>query len=146
MNTTRPLSKWQLAWLAGFIDGEGTIGIYQVNGRPQLQLKVNNTCLTVIEFIHTLTGIGSVTYVDKAKQLNSKSVLPQKYWRVTSASEMRDIISKLLPYLLVKTDQAIMMLEFCDGKASGNFIHDASYYYEMTKRLNHTVKEVKVDA
>lgn len=139
----RVLTEWQLAWLAGFIDGEGCLGIYERNGRADVLLRVTSTCLTVIDFIHTLTGVGSVfTATPGAKSLGS---LPQKGWAITGWCQMRELMIELLPYLLVKAPQARMMLEFCNDKFSGNPTHNDSYYYKQTKVLNHSTEEVKVD-
>lgn len=148
MKTMRQLLEWQLAWLAGLIDGEGCIGIHQLKNRgstrARITLTLSSTCLSVIDFIYTLTGIGNVTYHDMRKS-KSLGTLPQKRWYVTNVSEMRGIMIKLLPYLFVKAPQARMMLEFCNGKFSGNPVHDDSYYYEMTKTLNHSITKVNIN-
>ena len=129
----KPLTDWQLAYLAGFIDGEGSIGIYGANRRNNsaVRLMVNNTYLEVVDFIHALTGVGTVIYKEGGKRK-----APSKIWQVTSVFEMRDVIVKLLPYLIVKKNQAMSALEFCDGKLCGNPLHDDLYYHEKTKMLN----------
>ena len=140
-----PLSKWQLAWLAGFIDGEGSIGIHTTKcggagGKTTPRLVVSNTCISVIELIYKMTGVGFIQYIDHS--VKNPAYSKAAVWSVQRAFELKDIMTKILPYLLVKTDQAIMMLEYCDGKISGEPLHDDIYYSKKTKELNSTVRNI----
>ena len=140
----KPLTEWQLAWLARFIDGEGSIGVYttkgsSIGGKTNLRLTVCNTCVPIIDFIHQITGVGSVDYV-AAKSVKWSNTA---CWRVRGMFELRDLLTKLLPYLLVKKDQAILVLECCDGKISKSPLHDDLYYHEKTKVLNHRSEQSK---
>lgn len=106
-------STWehQLAWMAGFVDGEGCIHISRcVNRRGgnewtsyQLILHVSqSTRPALARFAEAFGGTPGIEY-RKGK--------PYWYWRV-SGSVASETLKQLLPYLLVKKAEAENAIAF----------------------------------
>lgn len=112
----------EIAWLAGFLDGEGTIGISRSNSksapraylRPHLQAPNTDKCL-----IDHMTAI--IEKVTGKKQSITHHVMPEgckPMWRtqVHTQWECAMLIPLLLPHIISKKRQAQIVLEFCQRK------------------------------
>lgn len=108
-----------LAWAAGFIDGEGFITIGKRNMKRILQtgeeavyvghylrLGVNHVDPKPINELYRLFG-GSVQYDPNVKG-NRK---PRYRW-IVNTSKAKDVLIQLLPYLINKQDVAVLGIEF----------------------------------
>ena len=119
----------QAAWLAGFIDGEGTIGLQRrkvklKSGRHVFQflpkMSVANTDLATIKFIAKITN-GSRSSWPKQRKTNSivqgKSVIGYKqcYCVQWAAERARILLRELLPFLRTKKKQAQLVLSCPKG-------------------------------
>lgn len=100
-------SDIQLAYIAGFVDGEGCV---QISKNGSLSLSIINTAHQTLTFIKRVLNCGSVA---PRKQKVNK---PQYVFRVygTSAAE---VLTALLPYLIEKRPQAELALEFFGRRA-----------------------------
>lgn len=105
----------ELAYLAGLIDGEGTIYIGNhsknpKNGIPYYQtlLKVTSTNKIVIDWLKDKFGGWISTYTPKQTPLNSRR---QPYsWNITG-SEMENLFSLTLQFLIIKKEECKIMLK-----------------------------------
>ena len=140
----------ELAWVAGFIDGEGFVGMHRCthegNKRDyfQLLLDVAQARPEPIERLQQYFG-GKVTFRRNAGN-------GAYYWRLYGDRAARTL-QQLLPYLLVKRQQTILGLEFqatllppADRKRVGHgwyqnypqAVHDRrSAIYAALRVLNH---------
>lgn len=103
----------QISYLAGFIDGEGTIYISTrktklgyISYYPRFQAV--NTNKEVMEWI--LKTFGGLLYTKDRSSYNKK-------WRVqyewyTTRALIDELLPLILPYLIVKRPQAELMLKF----------------------------------
>ena len=105
----------KLCYLAGLVDGEGTIGIYMTKpgGRkkayPRLTLIVCNTDRAMIDWIKE--NFGGHVYCHKQRAGNLKTSQPDEHykplWRWTLEwRNAMDLIERLLPYLITKQQRA----------------------------------------
>lgn len=114
-----PLEREALAYIAGFIDGEGSIGIHKRtrNGGRSIDwvpnVSVVNTHRPVMELIALSLG-GTVRTRDH-KRLGRKTI----YTLSWSHRKARAIAAALLPYLKVKAAHAAVVAAF--PAASGTF-------------------------
>ena len=100
------------AWLAGFIDGEGTITLYPRNKRrgclPIVQIVNSN--LTILESIRDMLGFGVM----------SRHVYETENWKgsytlsIRARSEVSVILEWVMPYLRLKKEQAELLKIYCD--------------------------------
>jgi hypothetical protein len=89
-----------LAYIAGFVDGEGCI---RVNNNGSIELTIVNTCYETLKFIQDLLG-GNLS---QRKQRVNKT---QYSYRIYGEQAFV-AINNLLPYLKEKKPQAEILLE-----------------------------------
>jgi len=99
----------RLAWCAGFIDGEGYIGLTRAKDKKhnrywhRIQLDVANTQRASIEYIHDTFG-GTVL----RRENGFRGVWNVRYFGERAC----EILRALMPYLIIKRKQAELVLEF----------------------------------
>lgn len=106
------------AYLAGIIDGEGSIGIYIAHGghgygSHMLQVTVGMTDAEPVELIARLTG--AATHISHGRH-NSKPRLVV----ACRAERARLFLLEIVPYMLVKREHALIGIEFQTTK--GDFV------------------------
>lgn len=102
----------QLAYIAGFIDGEGTIGIYTHNKNKsclQVNVHIANTNVEILEEIHMVLGLGTV----RAGRRGTSAWKPL-YRLEFNHGEAKELLTDLLPYLQIKKEQAKLSLQFLE--------------------------------
>lgn len=105
----------QLAYLAGIIDGEGSIYIGNFSSNPktgtlhyQTNMEVTNTDESLIIWLTTNIGGRSSTYTAKQTPKNSR----RKVYRwIVSGTLLTHLCEKLHPYLIIKIKQCEIMLK-----------------------------------
>lgn len=115
------LTPEQAAYIAGFWDGEGSIGIW-AHKRPNrkrshyynVRMTVSNTNLEVLEYIRDLLGSGTI-HQEKVVNGNAKTL----YRLCLSEGKTRQLIPQLLPYLVVKKKQAVLCLQALSVRYNG---------------------------
>lgn len=98
-----------LAWAAGFIDGEGCIGVYgrtDNRGSYALRLSVAQVDPRPLLVLQSMFG----GRIRQTKPRGSKS-RPASVWELHNW-EARDAITAILPYLRGKQEQAELALKF----------------------------------
>lgn len=143
----------ELAWMAGFFDGEGSIGIQSSRHRDKgnvfykLYVSVGNTEKVLLEPFRERFG-GSIR-VDKRKSVRTDKhdrVKDYYIWRC-DARKAKYVIKQILLYLKhqKKIEQAILGLKFQNQKRKGNgrkplsmsYHHRQREFYEEMKELHH---------
>jgi len=105
------LSDPEKSYIAGIIDGEGHI---EFSDRPdsagkRVYLDVGNTNFEVIEWLERKCG-GSV--YDKVIKGNRK---PAKVWRLNGPILTRHLLAAVLPYLIIKKEAAMEVINHPAG-------------------------------
>ena len=110
-----------LAYIAGFFDGEGCIYINRWWDKRRgcyeyaLNIEVSNTNPAPLKILKEIFG-GKV----KEKSRNSTKTNWRKAWKWVCKSRMSEtFLEKMLPYLIIKQDEARLALEYrktCEGK------------------------------
>jgi len=99
------------AWLAGVIDGEGSVFLTRGRGRsPILCLNIGMTHKETIDHIKKITGVGSI--YPRPAGAHRKAL----YMWQTSENEAASVLYCCLPYLITKREQAKLALEFREAK------------------------------
>jgi len=103
------LKGYKLAYLAGIVDGEGSIMIKKEKKKYySLHIQVNNTNYGLIEWLYTNFG----------GYMNRCSIEPRKeghklvYGWYVSRRKAGAILEKIYPYLVCKREQAHLGMEF----------------------------------
>jgi len=108
-------SQDQLAYMAGIIDGEGSISIdVQSPNKTRkyhyysIRMNIINTNLELMEWL--VKNFGGNLYknrkVEKRKQVYKWSIYSRK---------AAEILQQTLPYMIVKKPHAIILIEFMDS-------------------------------
>lgn len=113
--TRKIYRETDIAYLAGIIDGEGsiTIGNYSSNKKTgdhhyQTILSITNTDYSLLEWIKNTFGGSVWAYSEKQTPKNSR----QKYYRyVATGNLLTHICELVLPYCICKKKQVEIMLE-----------------------------------
>jgi AcrR family transcriptional regulator len=102
-----PKEKWKLAYLAGLIDGEGSVYWSYCQGRLIPNIKVANTDKKMIDWIIENFG-GRVNDRDRTRPRHWKKIY---HWCVSSLSGCYLILLSVSPYLITKKEKAEELLE-----------------------------------
>jgi len=110
-NVYIPKTKWKIAYLAGLIDGEGSVFLRNAFSKSRVipLIRVVNTDPKMIEWIHQNFG-GRKAIHRKYGKANWK---PVHRWETDSIMACKVILEALLPFLITKKKNAEEVLTFC---------------------------------
>jgi hypothetical protein len=108
------LTKEQCAYIAGIVDGEGTISISHNNIQGKnsysIVMRVYNTDKKLINWLCKKTGLGAIKIQKNAVwERNNIKVLYK--WDLY-ANNIRQFLPLIEPYLIIKKKQAQIMIEW----------------------------------
>lgn len=108
--------KTKLAYLAGIIDGEGTINCQYFKARKEyrLRLYVVNTDKKLIDWLHN--NFGGYVYLAKRHKLNHPNWKDKYEWIYVPSKDDKDLIKSLIPYLVIKKEQMVLFHKFLKTK------------------------------
>lgn len=137
------------AYIAGFVDGEGYIGI-SIHRRKDwnrpyytTQLNVYNTDIFALQSMAESAGVGSIYLAHRQERPEHKIGY---VWRTTGLKAI-ELLKELLPYLKVKHKQAELAIRFpADGRSFHNNQAAQEAIREAIKILNQGGKENAIRA
>lgn len=99
----KQMSATEAAYLAGLIDGEGSIIAVKRNqkGRITWRLQVASTTPVLLEWCIAITGVGSIV---KRKSTNPKHADSQ-WWQCYSWNAI-EVLKRIMPYMILKKNKA----------------------------------------
>jgi hypothetical protein len=117
------LAEWQLAYLAGLIDGEGSIESQmetQIRGKtPRFVLRVSFVFATE-EPLRTISGwLGSKYSIHPAVDARRSPRYRSHIYKATAVALLR----RCLPYLILKKHQAELILAIESVRAANSTVH-----------------------
>lgn len=140
----RIIPERDIIYLAGLIDGEGSIFVKKSEGVKNpihsLDVEISMTDKPTIERIHTMLGFGSFRPAKRKK----KAAHHKQAWKyVASSRDAEVVLNLILPYMTTKREEAIVALHFCElkrervGRAglSDEMVELREYYYQELKAL-----------
>lgn len=136
-------NKW--SYLAGILDGEGTICLHEIRNKQGyqhygLQIIVYGTSLRLMKWL--VRYFGGVYYIRSKTSLSKKI---QYAWHPSGMKNREKMLLGVLPYLIIKKEQAKLALEFI---RIGNNIKDPEYrkqLVEQCRALNKNEPSVETD-
>lgn len=112
-----------IAYLAGLIDGEGTIAIYPTKEKwgikYQVLISFVNTNRTVVKMVAKFIGTETIFIHDPSKSGFQNRLLCYKCKIVGTVKPLEPLL-KLLPYLIIKRRQAQLAIELCQNMKRSN--------------------------
>lgn len=122
LRSDRVMSPTEAAYFAGFVDGEGTIGVYRARRkenrlgyRYQPALSIASTSYPALETLQRMCGNGRITQQTKPPVDHHKTGYRLQF----SSNQIRLILPQLLPFLVIKKQQAEYVLEFLSLQKAG---------------------------
>jgi hypothetical protein len=108
----RSWTETELAYFAGIIDGEGSFSLTQTRNSPNWctsQLAVANTDPRLMAWIKTRFG-GSIK--DDLYRRNPRPRSKPMFRWVAAATDLATVVNAILPYLVLKREQAELFLAY----------------------------------
>jgi hypothetical protein len=136
------LSKTDAAYIAGFVDGEGSVGIQRMryggkNPAYTVSLRIYSTNSNVLVKIHRKLGVGSLRPYER-KNKHWKTL-----WRLYILSNQAiEVLQVILPYMIIKKAHAENAIKFqLKRKRTGVALPPLEKrrqrkHYFISKRLN----------
>jgi len=140
----------RIAYCAGLIDGEGSICVTKTKPMQNRTNPLHAPLIRVgmnrekpMKFLQETFECGNIFYEGVRKDRPNQN--PMYRWVVTNRNDVVKVIDMILPHLLVKNEQAILVKEMCEGwvlsvaKKHGTYpeeIQRRQDYYEKCKVLN----------
>ena len=116
------ISKTKCSYLGGLVDGEGNICIWRTEARAKdyktsgivypsfnLRLHISNTSTTLMKWLVSNFG-GAYHLKREATDRHAASY----EWRPKGEGNTKRILLAILPYLVIKREQAILALKYID--------------------------------
>ncbi len=127
-------SEKEIAWLAGFIDGEGYIGIERQRKKETNKqsasllyhpyLIIANSNYNVLEFIKKCIGYGHIYEVKRKKsKSHHKNEKPGFQYKLTKMDKLGPLLDTLRPYLHLKQQQCDLLLNFINLRKNAKRIY-----------------------
>jgi hypothetical protein len=110
------LSEAEAAWLAALIDGEGHVCVHRHPKPPGnyvfATVGVSNTFRALIEKVIDVAGVGNAGIRQRPYGKNGKVCYEARF----SSVAVSDILRQVRPYLIVKGQQADLVMELQDAR------------------------------
>ena len=112
-----PREKWKLAYLAGIIDGEGSISFVKSTGSwkgTAVRVSVKNTDLKLIRWLKD--NFGGYIQEDRYGLKEHPNWKIRYKWGTDATLEVLELLKRVFPYLVIKKDLALKAIAFCEKK------------------------------
>jgi len=146
--TIQNLTDFEKGYIAGIIDGEGSLIIEKGKNRKNFDfcIRITNTSVTVIEWLRRRIG-GNIL---SRKPTAYKNTLGKKTIYVLTIDRQADLVKLLTfitPYLIIKRRQAEIMLKLLRAKLSRpirEIVHDRKGRIIATKYTEPSKEEMQL--
>ena len=137
-----------LAYLAGYIDADGTIGLRYLKTRNEYMpvLSIAQARRDILEELQAIAGVGGYIWTGENKKGSGFLISRLQY----SYQKAGQVCSLALPYLRLKGAQAVIIIQICEWRIKYNHsnVADRDAYFiprhEEMKRLNAANKSRKI--
>ena len=137
------LSETEKAYLAGIMDGEGSIGAYIYRYRSyrhyifQIQIMITTTNRELVDYLTRITGgIFGITSRPKTDRWK------ETYWLKVYKKHSKEFLRNIFPYLVIKKHQAQIFLDM--DIRNLNYIKDKEEVNRIKNQRDRAVAELKV--
>ena len=101
------LSEVDAAYIAGFLDGEGSIMIIGRSDAFMIRISFANTKRNVLEWIRERTGVGNITEKSRDNPNHATS-----YILLINSNAAFTLLQKISKYLIIKKIQSELAIDF----------------------------------
>jgi hypothetical protein len=120
INGLHQLTKEEKAYIAGFMDGEGSIGLYEKRREGHIygfapRITVSNTNSDVVRWLFDLFG-GSLCHVDRSQDAGKEKWRGVWQWQLEHNHTINIFLQMIQPWLRNKQEECLLMLQYCQGR------------------------------
>ena len=135
----RKFKKWESSWLAGIIDGEGSVGIYDYGreGR-RILIQMGNTDQKLVARLREIIGCGSTVYRTNI-HVSHKGRKPIYQYCLKGSNRCYWVLKQVFPFLITKKDKVFNIIKEIEEKPFGRW---ANATKEARKKASDTMKEI----
>ncbi len=126
------LTETDWSYLAGLIDGDGTISVYHNKTSWNPSVKIANSDKATMDIISKM--LKQRLYVYKKKKRKTRT-LPIYTLHIFSLHRLIPFLKGIIPFLKGKRKRAELLLELCESRAKADFIYDKNIDGRVTPRL-----------
>jgi len=134
------LSDAEKGYLAGIIDGEGTLRVMRALKlwyAPFIQ--ITNTNKAIMDWLQKLLGEKGIGHTYHEKYSKKPNHRPKHVYNIASVQGVKQILDQIAHLLVIKKEQAKLLLEFIEmkeNKADYGVLSREREIFEELKRLN----------
>lgn len=129
----KPIPHTAVAYLAGLIDGEGTVSLRRKIGKHfNIEVYITSSNKPTLEWVKRIFGGNIYTYTRK----NDTIRLPQHKWHIHSRAA-EALLRIVLPYLIIKGEHARLAIKFRELMD-----RDTSWHREFANKIKGIQKTV----
>lgn len=132
----KTLTPAQAGYIAGFLDGEGSIMLVRRSDHNSYNLRITaaGTVRAPMDWMSEVAGVGATFFRDR----NNPNHRPTYWWQI-AGDAARTLLLQVAPFMLVKQQQAELAIEFQtrlhDPKFKTNMVAQSDYYHRL-KAMN----------
>ncbi len=130
------LSEPDKAYLAGFFDGEGSVGLYNFRDRHEVTAMITNTDPRIMDWLLEKIGYGNVCTIRNNHHRRKHAV---SHWRICGKPRVQDFLEAMVSYLIIKKDQANVLLDLWKNENPGKNI----ITQEVKSNRDHAMEQLK---
>jgi len=142
------LNEVESAWLAGVIDGEGSVYLGKHTSRRSVlcQIIIANTNLAFIQKVYEITQCG---IIKEYQPLGTKygTLISRKKglwnWRLSGMQNCASLLKQILPFLIIKTSKAKQIILFADFRKGKGHHHYGAYEKAIIKGDIMQIEEIQ---
>lgn len=127
----KKLKKWEAAWLAGAIDGEGSIGLYDYGkeGR-RVMIQIANSNFKFLEFAKKIIGCGSLHKRNRNSPSHWGKKIIQQYG-LKGSNRCYHLLRQIIPFLIIKKQKALDIIKELEEKPFGRWANATPAYKRL---------------
>lgn len=124
------LSPTDAAYIAGFLDGEGSIMVFKHRNAYALRVSFANNKLNVLEWIRDRAGVGNITKKERASSKHATS-----YALLINGQAAKTLLDQISGYLVVKKEQSEIGISFFDNLRIPHLKADREWQRDISDKL-----------
>lgn len=119
----RKFKKWEAAWVAAIIDGEGSVGIYNYGreGR-RVQIQMGNTDSNLVSRLREIIGCGSTVFRTRI-HLSHKGRKSMYQYSLKGSNRCYWVLKQICPYLITKKEKVSGIIKELEEKPFGRWVN-----------------------
>lgn len=117
----RKFKKWESAWVAAILDGEGSVGIYNYGkeGR-RIQIQMGNTDANLIKEFRRIIGCGSSVFRTNIHRTHKGRKLMYQY-SLKGSNRCYWVLKQIYPFLITKKEKVRVIMHELETRPFGRW-------------------------